>query len=156
MIPLQSLSRNTPPQPASVLYIASRKRACETCAPNRCNPFRDAPQFGSSSPANFLSNEVKSVSIMARARLDRHVIAWFCRWIASASANVIFAGRLICSGDLLLALLAQKFCKAVLSLPKVCCAQALPNFFVVAECPGIIAARLMAHQVLLASPFPTF
>ena len=93
---------------------------------------------------------------MARARLDCHVINLVLQMDRERFGKRHFCRRLICSGDLLLALLAQKFCKPRFRYRKVRRAQALPNFFVVAECPGIIAAGLMTHQVLLASLFQTF
>src|SRR6267378_3118045 len=63
---------------------------------------------------------------------------------------------MIGSGNLLLAMLAQKFRKSRLRYREMRGAQALPNFFLVAECPRIIATGLMAYQVLLVGLFPRF
>src|SRR4051812_9981119 len=57
---------------------------------------------------------------------------------------------------LFFSMLAQELCELRFRYREVRSAQALPNFFVVGVCPGIIATRFMAHQVLLASFFPDF
>src|ERR1039457_4832436 len=135
---------------------ASRRGALpELARPFNAVRFRDPSQFpiGENGPT-FEQRDKDLIPVMPSARLDHYVAGLVLLMDLERFRERHFRRGLTYSGNLLLAMLSQKFRKPRFRYREMRSAQALPNFFVVAECPGIIAAGLMAHQVLLAGLFP--
>ena len=91
---------------------------------------------------------------MPSVRCDRYVVGLVLLMNLERFRERHFGRGLVPSGNLLLAMLAQKFCELHFGHREMRSTQTLPNFFPVAKCPGIVAAGFMAHQVLLAGFFP--
>ena len=117
--------------------------------------FRDAPQFALPQTRPALEQRNKYLPpIMARARFDRHVVIEVLQMNGERVSERHFGRGKVRFRGLLLALLAQEFRQSRFGYRKMVGAQALPNFFIVAERTRIVAAGLVTHQVLYLRFFP--
>ena len=89
---------------------------------------------------------------MARGRFDRHAIGLVLQMNRERFTERHLGRRMICHR----ALLAQKFGKSRFRDGQMIGAQAFPNFFIVAERAGIVAAGFMTHEVLHLGFLPRF
>ena len=117
--------------------------------------FRDAPQFALPQTRPALEQRNKYLPpVMARARFDRHVVIEVLQMNGERVSERHFGRGKVRFRGLLLAMLAQEFRQSRFGYRKMVGAQALPNFFIVAERTRIVAAGLVTHQVLHLRFFP--
>lgn len=92
---------------------------------------------------------------MPGARLDRDVIREILLMNFERLGKRHVRGVIVSQG-LLGPVVPKEFGQLRFGYREVRSSEALPNLFVVGERAGIISARLMAHQVLLAGFLPSF
>lgn len=144
------------PQTGNRVVVASGgPRFSEFTRPFGAIRFHNSPHFAISEPRPTLEQGRKDlIPVMPSACLDRHVIDLVLLvYLERLGERHLHRGL---GGDLFRAMVAQKFCELRLGDGEVRSLEALPNLFVVRECPGIISPGLMAHQILLAGFFPRF
>ncbi len=85
---------------------------------------------------------------MARARLDLHVVVEILQMRDERFFKRHLGRRMVRRGRLFFVILAQKFSQPRFRHREMVSAQALPNFFIVAEGARIIAPGFVTDQIL--------